>query len=162
METLLGSDATFGSVVTSCGIVLSSLPHSTVCPTLIVIFSGINVRSGVILTTTASDSWGAAGIVASTQTVPKMISVAQMQIADLSVENMCDSSGQKCFVAMPTDSKTERVNYKPDFRFRPIACAVYASPALDTTNLPVEQRFRNEGRMRWKLGEFSLAWKRFW
>src|ERR1700716_3075668 len=95
METLLGSDATFGSVVTSCGIVVSSLSHSTVCPTLIVIFSGINLRSGVILTTTASDSCGAAGTVASTQNAPKTISIAQMQIADLSVESIWDSSRQK-------------------------------------------------------------------
>src|ERR1700682_4127926 len=116
METLLGSDATFGSVVTSCGIALSSLTHSTVCPTLIVIFSGIKLRSDVILTTTASDSWGATGTVASTQNALKTMSVAQMQIADLSVENICDSFGQKGFVAMPTsDCKTQRVNFKTEF-----------------------------------------------
>src|SRR5260370_11754927 len=94
---------------------LSSLTHSTVCPTLIVIFSGINLRSGVILTTNASDSWGAAGIVASTYTAVQKISVAKMQIAGLSVENICESSGQKVFVAMPTsDSNTELVTYKKD------------------------------------------------
>src|SRR3979490_2470848 len=94
MDTLLGSDARFESVVISCGIALSSLAHSPVCPTLIVIFSGINLRSGVILTTTASDSCGAAGTVASTQNALKTISVAQMQIADLSVESICDLSSK--------------------------------------------------------------------
>src|SRR6266478_511428 len=68
---------------------LSSLTHSTVCPTLIVIFSGINLCSAVILTTTTSDSWGAAGIAASTYTAVQKISVAQMEIASLSVENIC-------------------------------------------------------------------------
>jgi hypothetical protein len=73
------------------------------------------MRSGVILTTTASDSWGAAGIVASTYTAVQKISVAQMHIAGLSVENICESSGQKVFVAMPTtDIKTELVKYKPE------------------------------------------------
>jgi hypothetical protein len=26
----------------------------------------------------------------------------------------------------------------------------------------VAQRFRNEGRMGWGFGGFSVAWKRFW
>jgi hypothetical protein len=44
------------------------------------------------------------------------MSVAQMQIADLSVENICDSYGQKGFVAMPTsDCKTQLVSFKPEF-----------------------------------------------
>jgi len=73
------------------------------------------MRSGVILTTTASDSWGAAGIVASTHTAVQKITVAQIQIAGLSVENICESSGQKVFVAMPTaDSKSEIVKYEPE------------------------------------------------
>jgi hypothetical protein len=75
----------------------------------------MNMRSGVILTTTAPDSWGAAGIVASTHTAVQKISVAQIQIAGLSVENICESSAQKIFVAMPSaDSKAELVKYKPE------------------------------------------------
>jgi len=73
------------------------------------------MRSGVILTTTASDSWGAAGIVASTHTAVQKITVAQIQIAGLSVENICESSGQKVFVKIPTaDGKAEIVKYKPE------------------------------------------------
>jgi hypothetical protein len=73
------------------------------------------MRSGVILTTTASDSWGAAGIVASTHTAAQKITVAQMPITGLSVENICESSGQKVFVKIPTaDSKAEIVKYKPE------------------------------------------------
>src|SRR5712692_4640114 len=110
METLLGSTAISGSVVTSCIISLSSLTHCTVCPTLIVSFSCRNLRSSVILTTTASDFWGAAGIVDSTYSALQKISVAQIQIAGLSVENIGESSGQKVFVARPTaDSKAELV-----------------------------------------------------
>jgi hypothetical protein len=72
--------------------------------------------SDVIWTTTASDSWGAAGTVASTQNALNTMSVAQMQIADLRVENIGDSFGQKGFVAMPTsDCKTQLVNFKPQF-----------------------------------------------
>src|ERR1700738_3879254 len=117
METSLGSAATFGSVVTWCVFAFSSLTHSTVCPTLIVIFSGTNLCSAVILTTTASDSWGTAGTVASTYTALKTTSVTQMQIADLSVENISESSGHKGFVAMPTsDSKAGLVNHKREFQ----------------------------------------------
>jgi hypothetical protein len=73
------------------------------------------MRSGVILTTTASDSWGAAGIVASTHTAVQKITIAQMPIAGLSVENICESSGQKIFVAIPApDSKAELVKYEPE------------------------------------------------
>src|SRR6266568_7631170 len=114
METLFASDARFGSVVTSCGISLSSLTHSTVCPALIVIFSGINLCSDLILMTIASDSWGAAGSVASTNAALRKISVAQIQIADLSVENICESSGLKFCRDAPGASKAEPVRYKPE------------------------------------------------
>ena len=42
-----------------------------------------------------------------------------MQIADLSVENMFNSFGQKGFVARPTsDCKTQLVNFKPELLIR--------------------------------------------
>jgi hypothetical protein len=38
-----------------------------------------------------------------------------MPIAGLSVENICESSGQKIFVAIPApDSKAELVKYEPE------------------------------------------------
>jgi len=73
-------------------------------------------------------------MVASTQIVLKTISVAQMQIADLSdlsVETIRDSPGQS--VCRDAPRHTECLKYKPEFRFRPIACAVYASRVLSTT-----------------------------
>ena len=47
-------------------------------------------------------------------------------------------------------------------RFGPLSRASYASPALDTTNSPPDQRFRNERWVRWGLGRFRMALKRVW
>ncbi len=32
----------------------------------------------------------------------------------------------------------------------------------EQSDLLAKQRFRNEGKMRWELGRFSVALKRFW